>query len=83
MGLVCDVWWDCPECGHKKNQAQLYGTWDDPEEGISHKAVPANRVGDLKWNRPCEGCGKTILKAPKHLMEIPIVQIDEENENET
>ena len=74
MGLVTDVYWKCPNC-ETKNQAQIYGDWEDPKE-FPRKAVPIGR--ELKWNPPCTECGKYRLVNPKGIIELPIERIIEE-----
>lgn len=61
MGLVTDVFWTCPGCGSRE-QAQAYGESCDPKE-FPVEAVPASR--GLKWNPPCEKCGKFRLTMPE------------------
>lgn len=74
MGLVTDIKWTCPECG-KENISQVYGDWNDPPEGWPNTAVPIEQVGNLKYNEPCEGCGKTKMAIPKQVIELPIVYV--------
>ena len=57
MGLVTDIYWNCPGCGSKE-RAQAYGEWDDPNEFHPH-FVPVDR--GLKWNPVCSKCGKFQL----------------------
>lgn len=57
MGLVTNVYWKCPNCGSVE-RAQLYGDWGWPES-FPPGDVPAD--SDLKWNPPCEVCGKYQL----------------------
>lgn len=64
MGLVSNVFWDCPGCGSRE-QAQAYGGWDDPDE-FPVGAVPASR--GLKWNPPCSRCGNYRLTMPEVLV---------------
>ena len=78
MGMVTDVKWECPECG-KENIAQLSG-WYYPEsdtekyEPLPRKAVPSD--ADLKWNPPCEGCGKyRLVEPPSVLVEFPVERV--------
>lgn len=83
MGLVTDVFWDCPGCG-TKNQAQLYGWTDegdisDPNKSglpeLPRTAIPSDRC--LKWNPPCTGCGIYRLTEPEPvLMEFPIKEVE-------
>ena len=61
MGQVTNVFWACPGCGSRE-QAQAYGNWGDPDE-FPVDAVPADRY-PLKWNPPCEKCGKFRLTMP-------------------
>ena len=68
MGLVTDVYWICPGCGSRE-QAQVYGGWEDPPE-FPVDAVPGDR--GLKWNPPCEKCGKFRLKEPKTVKFSPV-----------
>ncbi len=75
MGLVTDVYWDCPGCGGRE-QAQAYGDWHDPVE-FPVDAVPAGR--GLKWNPPCTRCGGYQLTMPEVLVkceprEVPNAQ---------
>jgi hypothetical protein len=70
MGMVTDVHWHCP-CGFK-NISQLYYKTGDPEEGFHHGAFPIDRLGDFKWNEPCERCSEYTLTPPTNLMVIPI-----------
>jgi hypothetical protein len=58
MGPVTNVYWECPGC-YNKNNAQIYGEWEDPDEFPIDK-VPISR--GLKWNPPCELCGKYQLE---------------------
>ena len=75
MGLVTDVYWECPGCG-TKNKAQVYGEWDDPEE-FHRKHIPISR--GLKWNPPCE-CGQYKLENPPEMyVEYPIKRLDLED----
>jgi hypothetical protein len=64
MGMVTDVFWNCPGCGSRE-QAQAYGEISDPEE-FPAQAVPASR--GLKWNPPCSKCGKFKLIMPEVLV---------------
>ena len=82
MGMVTDVEWECPGCG-ANNIAQLYGDFYAEDEGypenrpspLSRKAIPSD--AELKWNPPCEGCGKYRLDMPPRvLIELPVVKVD-------
>lgn len=64
MGLVTDVFWECPGCGSRE-QAQVYGDWDHPSE-FPVDAVPSST--SLKWNPPCSKCGKFKLTMPEVLV---------------
>ena len=69
MGLVTDIFWECPKCS-TINKAQVYGEWSDPES-FPRDAVPMRR--ELKWNPPCTKCGKYELQNPSEiLVEFPI-----------
>lgn len=65
MGLVTNVYWTCPGCGSRE-MAQVYGDYDDPSE-FPMDAVPSGR--GLKWNPPCDSCGKFRLVMPIVLMQ--------------
>jgi hypothetical protein len=67
MGLVTDVFWDCPGCGSRE-RAQTYGEWDDPNEFHPH-FIPGGR--SLKWNPPCSKCGKFRLMPPQYVKHEP------------
>ena len=64
MGLVTNVYWTCPGCGNQQT-AQTYGEGDDPKE-FPVTAVPRSR--GLKWNPPCDICGKYRLVMPEVLV---------------
>lgn len=78
MGLVTNVFWNCPGCGSRE-QAQAYGGYDDPDE-FPVQAVPASR--GLKWNPPCGKCGQYKLMMPEILVNcIPVrVKLDDNDE---
>lgn len=76
MGLVTDVFWICP-CGSRQ-RAQAYGGWDDPNE-FPVTAVPASR--GLKWNPPCNACGKFRLLMPEVLVACVPEPIEPEEDN--
>lgn len=61
MGMVTNVFWNCPGCGSRQ-QAQAYGEVCDPDE-FPVTAVPASH--GLKWNPPCDGCGEYRLMMPE------------------
>ena len=61
MGIVTDVLWDCPSCGSRET-AQVYGEISDPDD-FPVTAVPVSR--GLKWNPPCQRCGKYRLVMPE------------------
>ncbi len=80
MGMVTDIKWECPKCG-TENIAQLYGDYYlEGEYGtpLSRKAIPSD--AGLKWNPPCEGCGKyRLAEPPSVLVEFPLEVVSEEN----
>lgn len=78
MGLVTDVFWNCPGCGSREN-AQVYGTWDDPDE-FPVDAVPSTT--ELKWNPPCTKCGKYKLTMPKVMIKCEAVPVTEPEESD-
>ena len=79
MGLVTNVYWECPGCG-QKNTAQMYGEVDDPSE-FPIDQVPVSR--GLKWDAACECCGKYKPTDPPEIYtRMPIVRIDHEAEDE-
>ncbi len=73
MGLVTNVFWTCPNCGSRE-QAQAYGGYDDPRE-FPVECVPAFRR--LKWNPPCEKCGKYRLEMPEIYVKCVPVLVDD------
>lgn len=74
MGMVTDVLWRCPGCGTQQ-VAQTYGEWGDPGRFEKPSDVPLG--ADLKWNPPCDGCGKFQLVRPRlPLSVLPIVEAD-------
>lgn len=56
MGLVTDVFWNCPGCGSRE-LAQVGGYYGDE---LSTDAIPVE-CGGLRWNPPCRKCGKFRL----------------------
>ena len=74
MGLVTDVFWNCPGCGSRE-QAQAYGGLDDPKEFPVY-AVPASR--GLKWNPPCSKCGRFRLEIPEVTIACVPVEINKD-----
>lgn len=74
MGLVTDVPWQCPKCGHK-NTWQLFHHFLDPDE-IDYKEMPIVRLGDFKWTPDCEGCGKTYLGVEQDTIEMKIMEYE-------
>jgi hypothetical protein len=75
MGLVTNVYWNCPGCGSLET-AQVFGQWGDPSE-FPKTAVPADR--ELKWNPPCEGCGKFKLVTPHTTVACLVVPVEKGN----
>ena len=74
MGLVTDIYWICPGCGSKET-AQVYGDYEDPMD-FPVDAVPSDR--ELKWNPPCEKCGKhKLIEPPPVLVKYRIVPTDD------
>lgn len=73
MGMVTDVFWNCPKCD-TKNKAQLYDWYEDGELPV--KAIPSTAT--LKWNPPCTECGEyRLVEPPVRLVEFPIEKADE------
>ena len=69
MGMVTNVYWQCPGCGSRE-QAQAYRGYGDPQE-VPVGAVPASR--GLKWNPPCSVCGEYRLILPEVLVQcVPV-----------
>jgi hypothetical protein len=79
MGLVTDVYWNCPGCNSKQH-AQTYGEWNDPGEFHPH-FIPVDR--GLSYNPPCTSCGNYQLlpesKWTKHIPQPCSRNRDEEN----
>jgi hypothetical protein len=73
MGLVTDIFWNCPGCGSRE-QAQTYGDWGDPSEFPLHR-VPASR--GLKWNPPCSKCGNFKLVMPETYVACSVIAVEE------
>ena len=61
MSLIANVFWECPGCGSRE-QAQVNGERGDPME-FPVDAVPVSR--GLRWNPPCQKCGKFRLELPE------------------
>ena len=74
MGLVTDVYWVCPGCGSVET-AQVYGHYDDPDT-FPFEAIPVSR--GLKWNPPCENCGKFHLTVPEVFVQGVIAPVGDE-----
>lgn len=79
MAVVTDVEWVCPGCGNR-NIAQLYEYWypEDSEEHkpLSHKMLSSH--AELKYNPPCEKCGKFQLVEPlEKIVKFPIIRVED------
>lgn len=66
MGLVTDVYWNCPGCGSRE-RGQLYDIVGDGED-LELDAAPLGET--VKWDPPCSRCGR--FKLANKVVVVPV-----------
>jgi len=74
MGLVTDVYWNCPKCA-RENRAQLSGICGNGDDLKLHE-VPLG--SDLRWNPACSGCG--LFQLVTKVICVPVADVSPPDE---